>query len=160
MFREPLTPLELGDTWSQRWTNFGKFGKSGILLTTSLILNPEFTVSDVKNFRSELSPTPNSLFCLDFSSVKMKTNCTAKNYYFFRKRFRSLIFSIIPTDTSFSMIEKMWRVCRNDRKNRRSKKFSQKIIVFGGTVCFHLYRGKNPSKKDCLVLEKVLTENF
>ena len=28
MFSELLTPLELGDTGPQSWTNFGKFGKS------------------------------------------------------------------------------------------------------------------------------------
>ena len=42
-----------------------------------------------------------SFFAWIFSSVKMNKNWTAKNYYFFRKRFCSSIFSIIPTHTSF-----------------------------------------------------------
>ena len=114
MFREPLTPLELGDTWSQRWTNFGKIGKSGILLTTALMLNPEFTVSDVQNFWSKLSPTPNELFCLDFFLREDEKKLYRQKLFFFPNTF--FIFDIFDhsdrhvifqNHVSVGMIEKI-----------------------------------------------------
>ena len=66
MFREPLTPVELGDTWSQTWTNFEKIGKSGILLTAVLLYFPNLLSQDSTFFCVELSPTSRYIFYPDF----------------------------------------------------------------------------------------------
>ena len=110
-----------------------------------------------KNVWSKLSPTPTKIFCLDFFLRKPKTKLNCQKLLFFSKTF--LFFDFLDHSDPH-MILKKWCVPTNHRFQQPTKYFSNKIIVFGGSVFVHLYRGKNPSKKALLMLEKVLTKLF
>ena len=151
MFREPLTPLELGDTWSQTWTNFGKIGKSGILLTAKVrkilknVSQKRKTNFDSTFFCVELSPTSRYIFIQIFFLRKDKAKLHRGKFLFLQISLSKkcyLHFSAAMGFQNWPNWSTLWAASSNLRFPSQIWKFLPNRVFFLGRVLVHLYAEK------------------